>query len=86
MGKIIDAEFRGTNAGDRYCASCRERFPKRSALCPRCGGALTLWATHSASERQQAARVRKVKAVAALLCLLAALIVAIVLRSVGAVF
>lgn len=53
MGKIIDAEFGGRNAGDRYCASCNERFPRRAALCPRCGGALTLWATFSAAKKRR---------------------------------
>jgi predicted amidophosphoribosyltransferase len=52
VGKIIDAEFGGRNAGDRYCGACNERFPRRAALCPRCGGALTLWATHSAAKKK----------------------------------
>ena len=42
VGKLIDAEFGGHNADDRYCVGCRERFPRRSALCPRCGGAMRI--------------------------------------------
>jgi hypothetical protein len=45
-------------------------------LCPRCGGALTLWATHAAASRQHADKVRRYQAIAALLCLAAALIAA----------
>ena len=80
MGKIIDAEFGGRNAGDRYCASCHERFPRRAALCPRCGGALTLWATHSAAKKRsgEGSLGRSALAfVVLVLLLLAALIVAL---------
>jgi predicted amidophosphoribosyltransferase len=56
LGKIIDAEFGGRNAHDRYCSSCRERYPRASTLCPRCGGALVLWATHVASAERRAQR------------------------------
>ncbi len=64
MGKVIDAEFGGRGAGDRYCAPCRERFPRRSTLCPRCGGPLTLWATHAAGEQRQSRRRTRIVAAA----------------------
>ncbi len=69
VGKIIDAEFGGRNADDRYCPACAERFPRLSALCPRCGGALTLWATHTAGARQRRKRSRLVGGSVALLVL-----------------
>jgi hypothetical protein len=56
VGKIIDAEFGGRNAHDRYCVACRERFPRASTLCPRCGGGLVLWATYVASAERRARR------------------------------
>ena len=74
VGKIIDADFGGKNAGDRYCPSCQERFPRRSALCPRCGGALSLWATHTAADRQRKKRSRLVVTAAALLLLAVAIL------------
>jgi predicted amidophosphoribosyltransferase len=67
MGNIIDAEFGGQNAGDRYCIACNERYPRRSALCPRCGGALTLWALEAArAERRRLTRKRQWSAAIAL--------------------
>lgn len=75
MGKLIDAEFGGHNADDRYCEACRERFPRRSALCPRCGGALTLWATHVAIERKQKRKLGRIwRALAALIAFLVLLV------------
>jgi hypothetical protein len=65
LGKIIDAEFGGRNAHDRYCASCRERYPRASTLCPRCGGGLVLWATHVASSERRARRGKIASAFAA---------------------
>lgn len=81
MGKLIDAEFGGHNADDRYCELCRERFPRRSALCPRCGGALTLWATHVARERKQQHDLGRVWRAFAALVLLLAIMVLTTLRA-----
>jgi predicted amidophosphoribosyltransferase len=75
MGTIIDAEFGGRNAGDRYCVACHERYPRRSTLCPRCGGALTLWALESArSERRRLSRKSQYRALAALVLFVALLV------------
>ena len=81
MGKIIDAQFGGRNAGDRYCVSCRERFPRRSALCPRCGGALTLWATHAVSAQERRDKSARLGWGALGLAVLAALLVAAAIYS-----
>jgi len=81
VGKLIDAEFGGHNADDRYCASCRERFPRRSALCPRCGGALTMWATHVATERRQQRDLGWVWRVLAVFLMFIALLVLAALRT-----
>lgn len=80
MGKIIDAEFGGKNADDRYCAACRERYPRRSSLCPRCGGGLVLWATQAARDQRVQRRTRTMQAGAALLAFLALFILSLVLR------
>jgi hypothetical protein len=80
VGKIIDAEFGGKNADDRYCAACRERYPRRSTLCPRCGGALVLWATHAAHKEKVRRRSRSLQAVAALLAFVALLVLSFVVR------
>jgi hypothetical protein len=56
MGNVIDAEFGGHHAHDRYCASCDERFPHTATLCPRCGGALTLWARRAVIDRRRQRR------------------------------
>jgi hypothetical protein len=67
MGTIIDAEFGGRNAGDRYCIACAERYPRRSTLCPRCGGALSLWALESVrADRRRINRRRQWSAAIAL--------------------
>ena len=81
MGKIIDAQFGGRNAGDRYCVACRERFPRRSALCPRCGGALTLWAIHAVSAQQRRDKSERLGWSALALAVLAAVLIAAALSS-----
>lgn len=58
MGRIIDAQFGGRHAQDRYCIVCAERYPRGSTLCPRCGGGLVLWATFAATDRKRARRDR----------------------------
>jgi hypothetical protein len=80
VGKIIDAEFGGKNPDDRYCAACRVRYPRRSTLCPRCGGGLVLWATHAAQRESLDRRGRVLKAAAALLAFLALLVFSLVFR------
>ena len=80
VGKLIDAEFGGHHADDRYCGGCCERFPRRSALCPRCGGALTLWATHVAIERRQRSSTGRVWRAALALLLFVALLLLAALR------
>jgi len=81
VGKIIDAQFSGRNADDRYCASCRERYPRRSALCPRCGGSLTLWATYARVEDRKAKRTRLVGGVAGLFATLFLIILALIWKT-----
>ena len=83
MGKIIDAEFGGRNAHDRYCASCRERYPRSSTLCPRCGGALQLWATHVASAERRAKRNKLASTRAGIGFILALVLAAIMLLVMG---
>jgi hypothetical protein len=80
VGKLIDAEFGGRNAHDRYCAACEERFPRSSTLCPRCGGALILWATHAAAD-QRKQRQQRWAAIGGLAFAVLLALVALVIRA-----
>jgi hypothetical protein len=79
VGKLIDAEFGGRNAHDRYCTACDVRFPRGSTMCPRCGGALILWARHAVVD-QRKQRHQRWAAIGGLALAALLVILALVLR------
>jgi hypothetical protein len=80
LGKVIDVDFPQFGTG-RWCLACDEPFPDGTAMCPRCGGALSSAVRHRAEMQTQARRAarRVVAAGGGLLLLLIALVAWLIL-------